>query len=378
MRSLKQEEGNVRSNDRTDGRKVSFILMQRQGRLQRVAGAGHPDVQRVAVLGAGAWGTALAVALARRDLDVRLWTRRPEHAVAMRADKENRDRLPGCPLPLGLTPTASMEAALTGADIVLLAAPSGAVESLAETAAEHAGDDVPVVLCAKGLAKDGTLLSQRVAAKWPSGPVLILSGPSFADEVAQDLPTIVSLAGPMPLTAFLAARLSSERFTLAPTSDAVGVQIAGVFKNVAATLCGAADGLGLGANARAAILSEAVREASTLIFMLGGSVETLLGPAGFGDFVLTCTDAKSRNYSFGRRLAQEQTTQGAGATREGAANVNALLQLAARSGIELPLAVAVADLVAGRINAKSAAEAAFEGRRNHATALARAGWARAG
>jgi glycerol-3-phosphate dehydrogenase (NAD(P)+) len=358
---------------RADDTNVSFILMQRSNRLLRIAEAPRAEIRRAAVLGAGAWGTALAAALSRRGLDVRLWTRRDDHAAAMRADKENRDRLPGIAFPQGLRPTSSMEAALAGADIVLLAAPSNTVEPLAERAAAHVKDGVPVLICAKGLAKDGTLLSQRVAAKWTSGPVLILSGPSFADEVADDLPTIVSLAGPMPLAAWLAARLSGDRFMLAPTADVVGVQVAGVFKNVAATLCGAADGLALGANARAAILSEAVREASTLVLALGGSIETLLGPAGFGDFVLTCTDAKSRNYSYGRRLAEKGVEAGAGSTREGAANVNALLQLAARYDVELPLAVAVADLVSGRIDARRAAEAAFEGRRSQATKLARVG-----
>ncbi|WP_171988046.1 NAD(P)H-dependent glycerol-3-phosphate dehydrogenase [Hyphomicrobium sp. NDB2Meth4] len=352
---------------------MTDVLSKRQIRPKRPIGEGA-DVRRVAVLGAGAWGTALAIALARQGLEVRLWSRRADHALAMSRDRENGDRLSGCPFPAELEPTHSMEAALAGADLVLLAAPSGAVEGLAGRARAFVGDDVPVLVCAKGLAGDGTLLSRRVAAKWQSGPVLILSGPSFADEVAQDLPTIVSLAGEMPLAASLAERLSRGRFMLSPTNDVVGVQVAGVFKNVAATLCGASDGLNLGANARAAILSEAVREASSLIVALGGCIETLLGPAGFGDFVLTCTDAKSRNYRYGLQLAKPKSaSSGASETHEGAANVEALIRMAARVGLKLPLAEAVAALVSGRLDARGATEAAFEGRCTDAIVLAEAG-----
>lgn len=352
----------------TYGDKISFILMQR-----RAAGVDVVHARRAAVLGAGAWGTALATALARRGLGVKLWARRPEHAAAMQAENENRDRLAGCPFPEGLTATASIEEAVRDADMVLLAAPSGTAEELASIARPLVRAGVPAVICAKGLAKDGTLLSERVAASWQGGPVLVLSGPSFADEVASGLPTIVSLAGPMPLAARMAARLSGERFVLSPTDDILGVQIAGVFKNVVATLCGAADGLGRGANARAALMSEGMREASTLISALGGKVETLLGPAGFGDFALTCTDDKSRNYSFGLKLAREGASAGAGATREGAANVDALIRLAERADVDVPLAAAVSALVKGETDAKSAIEAAFDQRRNHATEMARAG-----
>jgi glycerol-3-phosphate dehydrogenase (NAD(P)+) len=352
---------------RTYADKISFTLMQRRAASTEVTHA-----RRAAVLGAGAWGTALAAALARSGFAVQLWARRTEHASAMRAERENSARLPGCPFPDLLTPTSSLADALEGADVVLLAGPSGSAEELAHAARPHVRGGVPAVLCAKGLAKDGTLLSDRVAAHWQGNSVLVLSGPSFADEVASDLPTIVTLAGPMALAAPLAARMSAGKFVLSPTDDITGVQIAGVFKNVVATLCGTADGLGRGANARAALMSEGMREAATLLPKLGGKVETLLGPAGFGDFALTCTDAKSRNYSFGFRLAREGAQAGAGSTREGAANVDALIRLAERANVDVPLAAAVADLVKGKIDAASAIDAAFDWRRNHATELARA------
>jgi glycerol-3-phosphate dehydrogenase (NAD(P)+) len=291
----------------------------------------------------------------------------------MRANNENRDRLPGSAFPLGLTPTASMSAALGDADIVLLAVPSGATEATAAEAALHTRAGVPAVVCAKGLAKDGALLSQRVGEYWKSGPVLMLSGPSFADEVAAGLPTIVTLAGPMPLAAYVAAQMSDGCFVVSPSKDIVGTQVAGVFKNVVATLCGVSDGLGLGANARAALMSEGMREAATLIVKLDGSTDTLLGPAGFGDFALTCTDSKSRNYRFGHCLAKQGAGAHAGATREGAANVDALMRLASRADIDVPLAEAVAGLVAGRIDARAAVAAAFNWRHDQGSQMARTG-----
>ena len=329
----------------------------------------------VAVLGAGAWGTALAIALARKSEtkatgEVRLWARREAHVAAMRAAGVNEERLPGCAFPASLSATEDMSAALSGASVVLLAATSSGTEDVAVAAAEHAEPGAALILCAKGLAKDGGLLADAVARVWRGGPVLVLSGPSFADEVAQDLPTIVTLAGEN--AALYAARLSSARFVVCPSADLAGVQIAGVFKNVAATLCGAADGIGAGANARAALMSEAMREASGLIAALGGDIATLLGPAGFGDFALTCTDAKSRNYSFGRDLATGAHKSKLGKTHEGMANVATLLRLADEAGVDAPLAAAVADLVAGRVDAEGAIAAAFDWRRSRVRELARA------
>ncbi len=281
----------------------------------------------------------------------------------MADDRQNSEHLTGFRFPETIEPTASMNDAVCGADIVLLAAPSSGILAMAEAAAKAADETAPVVICAKGLSDRGALLSDGVRSLW-QGPVLVLSGPSFADEVAQDLPTILTLAGPAAAAARVANQLSGERFVLCPTSDITGTQIAAVFKNVAATLCGVSDGIGLGANARAALMSEAMREAANLIRSLGGDVTTLLGPAGFGDFALTCTDAKSRNYSFGRLLGQGGAADGATATREGAANVEALLRLARRAGVDAPLAAAVSDLLSGRVVPREAVDAAFAWRRS--------------
>ena len=334
-------------------------------------GRGQPAAASVAVLGAGAWGTALAIALARQGKRVTLWTWRSAHAEAMQSQRCNAERLPGVEFPQSLSATASMQQAVCGADLVLLAAPSSATEVLAEAAAPHARLGARAVICAKGLGPRGEVLTECVRRHWRAGAVLVLSGPSFADEVAQDLPTIVALAGPAPHAADVAAQCSSERFMLCPSDDAIGVQVASVFKNVTATLCGVSDGLGLGANARAALMSEAMREAAAVIVALGGRRETLLGPAGFGDFALTCTDAKSRNYSFGRALGQGGGKD-VSTTREGAANADALLALAKRAGQHTPLVAAMSDLLAAQLGAREAVEAVFAARRGHTLEAVRA------
>lgn len=331
----------------------------------------HFSINTAAVLGAGAWGTALALALQRAGLSVRLWTWRSGHADAMRAERQNAEHLTGHHFPPQLSPTASIEEAVTGADVVLLAAPSEATTALAEAAAHHAGAGTPVIICAKGLGDRGALLSDCVSNVW-NGPILVLSGPSFADEVAAEQPTIVTLAGPAPFAAKLAERFSNGAFVLCPSDDVTGAQVAAVFKNVAATLCGVSDGAGFGANTRAALMSEAMREAAGVVRALGGSVDTLLGPAGFGDFALTCTDEKSRNYSFGRQLGQGGANGSVAKTREGAANVASLVRLARRVGVDAPLAKAVSDLLVGRTKPQEAVEAAFVWRRRRATEAARA------
>lgn len=324
-----------------------------------------------AVLGAGAWGTALALALSRAGLQVNLWTWRSAHADAMVAQNQNAEHLTGYCFDDRVRPTAAMEEALDDADVVLLAAPSDAVTAVAEAAARTTRAGTPIIVCAKGLGDRGALLSDCVSLVW-QGPVLVLSGPSFADEVAQQLPTILTLAGPAPFAAQLAERFSNGDFVLCPSSDVAGVQIAAVFKNVAAILCGVSDGVAFGANARAALMSEAMREAASIVRAVGGSVDTLLGPAGFGDFALTCTDAKSRNYSFGYHLGKGLARVAPGVTVEGAANVASLVRLARRLGVDAPLAGAVSALLVGRRRPREAVEAAFAWRRSRAMEAARA------
>lgn len=314
--------------------------------------------QQVAVLGAGAWGTAIGIVLASEDTPVRLYARRADHAAAMQHAGENTERLPGRRFPAGLEVTASLEQAVSKAGVVFLTGPSGATVALAREAARHARPGAAAVICAKGLAAGGELLTDALARVWTRGPVLVLSGPSFADEVAAGNHTIVSLSGPLDAAEDIAATCSRDSFVLAPCRDYRGAQLAGVFKNVAAILCGASDGLAAGSNTRAALLSEAIREASNIIIASGGNQATLLGPAGCGDFALTCTDGQSRNYRLGHDLATGKGESG-GVTHEGAANAEALLRLAEKVDVEAPLVQAVVDLLHGRVTPRHAVEAAF-------------------
>ncbi|WP_172799916.1 NAD(P)H-dependent glycerol-3-phosphate dehydrogenase [Croceicoccus bisphenolivorans] len=328
-----------------------------QNRLHAYSGRAETSV---AVLGAGAWGTAIAIALARGGHAVRLHARNAEHAERMRADRANARRLPGHPFPSTLAVGDTILATVAGADAVFLAGPSSAVEAQAIAAHEHVSRHTPFIVCAKGLASDGTFLCERIAKIRNGAPVLMLSGPSFAEEVAEGLQTIVSVSGPADVAARICSRLSSETFVLSPCKDIRGVQVAGVFKNVAAILCGASDGLDAGANSRAALMSEAIREAAAFVDAVGGDPLTLLGPAGFGDFALTCTDPQSRNYSMGYRLASSEDE--GDETHEGAANVEALVARADELGVDVPLVEAAADLVAGRASPRVAVGAAFRQR----------------
>ena len=330
-----------------------------QTRLYRT---GNYSGTSVAVLGAGAWGTAIAIALARSGHAVRLYARRTEHADRMRADRANAQRLPGHPFPPTLAIADTMLSAVAGAEVVFLAGPSGAVEAQAAAAHGHVPQSTPFIVCAKGLADDGGFLCERIGNSRGGAPTLMLSGPSFAEEVAKGLQTIVSVSGDAEVAEPLCSLLSSETFVLAPCADIRGVQAAGVFKNVAAILCGASDGLAAGANSRAALMSEAIREAAAFVGAVGGDPLTLLGPAGFGDFALTCTDPQSRNYSMGFRLAAGEDE--GEETHEGAANVEALAARARELGVDVPLVEAAADLVAGRLNPREAVGAAFRQRLN--------------
>lgn len=309
------------------------------------------------VLGAGAWGTAIAIALSDAGVPTRLYARRAGHVRAMQKARENVERLPGRPFPPQLSVTNSLEDAVSDADTLFLVVTSDNVVEVTEQMSALARPGTAFVVCAKGLAPGGGLLTDAVGRIWTDGPVLFLSGPSFAHEVAQGMRTIVALAGPIEAARRIAGAYSNDRFVMAPSADLSGVQVAGVFKNVAAILCGASDGLGAGANTRAALMSEAIREASDLVVALGGDQATLLGPAGFGDFALSCTDAQSRNYSLGHDIATGH--EGDGATHEGAANVTALLDLAAEAGVSAPLVAAVARLLSGASDAAEAVEAAF-------------------
>ncbi len=300
--------------------------------------AGH-----IAVLGAGSWGTALGMLLCRNGHSVRLWGHEPEHMAQLATEGENRQFLPGLPLPPNLTPTANLGAALDGARDLLVVVPSHAFATLLPQVADLLPAGIGVAWATKGFEPGtGRLLHQVAAQALPGRDLAAISGPSFAREVAQGLPTAVTVASPQGLYAQrIADLLHGERFRAYVNNDIVGVQVGGGAKNVLAIAAGIADGLGFGANTRAALITRGLAELIRLGTALGGKPETFMGLAGLGDLVLTCTDNQSRNRRMGLALARGLDLAAAkaeiGQEVEGVITALAVHAMSKAHGVEMPI-----------------------------------------
>ena len=303
----------------------------------------------IRIMGAGAFGGALAIALAQGGREVTLWARDPAQVEAIRAAR----RLPrlGAALPEGVTPTADPDPG--AAEAVLLAVPAQALRGvLAAHGDLLAGRDL--VACCKGIdLATGTGPSALIRAL-PGARPAVLTGPSFADDIARGLPTALTLAAEDG--AALQRLLSTERLRLYLTDDLLGAELGGALKNVVAIACGAAHGAGLGESARAALMTRGFAEIVRLGAALGARAETFAGLSGLGDLALTCGSPLSRNFRFGAALGQGLPFAD-GVTVEGAATARAVLPLAARHGIAMPVAEAVAALVAGETGVDGAMRA---------------------
>ncbi|HEY5720448.1 MAG TPA: NAD(P)H-dependent glycerol-3-phosphate dehydrogenase, partial [Gammaproteobacteria bacterium] len=261
----------------------------------------------IAVLGAGSWGTALAIRLAHNGNPTRLWGHDPDEVAPLARDRVNARYLPGAPFPAGLDATADLAAALAGVRDVLVAVPSHAFAETLGRLAGHAPAGMRVAWATKGLEPEtGRLLSEVAAERLPAAQALaVVSGPTFAREVAAGLPTAVTVAANRRAFAdALTRRLHAETFRAYTSRDLVGVQLGGAVKNVLAIAAGIADGLGFGANARAALITRGLAEMLRLGRALGARRDTFMGLAGLGDLVLTCTDDQSRNRRFGLALGR--------------------------------------------------------------------------
>lgn len=316
----------------------------------------------VAVMGAGAWGTALAIHAARLGHRVTLWARDAEHARAMAAAGVNARRLPGCPFPDGLRATHDA-AAVASARLVILAVP---MQPLRQVLVTLPSALPPLLLACKGLeAGTGLLPLEVLEQARPGQPAGILSGPNFAHEVAAGLPAAsVIAATDAALREEAQALLSGAALRLYASEDVLGVQLGGAAKNVLAIAAGVATGAGLGENARAALITRGLAELSRLVVGLGGRSETAAGLSGLGDLLLTATGPGSRNTSLGMALGRGETLSDILAARssvtEGVATAPALLARAAQAGVELPVCAAVAALLEGRLDVQSAVRALLE------------------
>lgn len=316
-------------------------------------GPGFPG--SLAVVGAGAWGTTLACIWGRLGIPVRLWARRPEHAARMAAERENRDRLPGVALPERVTPTGDMAEAVAEAGVVLVVVPSAHMREVARQLAPSLAPDTSVISATKGLDPEtGQRMSQVLAAQidGEAARVMALSGPNLSAEIAAGKPAVSVLAGPAPgRVQACQEALGTPLFRLYASYDILGVELCGALKNVLAIAAGFSDGLELGANARAALITRGLIEMGRLGTRMGAERATFWGAAGVGDVLATCTSPLSRNYLVGLRLARGETMADVRSSHPGVAEgipTTAVAHALARDlGVEAPITSALYEVLFG-------------------------------
>jgi len=304
-------------------------------------------MSRIAVIGAGAWGTALALVARRAGHEVTLWAREPEVVAAIAQTRRNAMFLPQVELDPAIVATLDPATALVGAEMILLVTPAQHTRTVASSLRGAMPKPAAVVICAKGIEQgSGALMSEAVEAALPGVRWAVLSGPTFAAEVARGLPTAVTVAADDPaLAEDVVAALGGAAFRPYASSDPIGAQIGGAVKNVIAIACGIVQGRGMGDNARAALITRGLAEMVRLGLAKGAAVETLMGLSGLGDLTLTCNGAQSRNLSLGIGLGQgkslEQVLQGRNSVAEGVATAASVVALAQRLQVDMPIVGAV-------------------------------------
>ncbi len=315
---------------------------------------------KITVLGAGAWGSALAVHFSIRH-DVTLWTRSEAHARAMAGERQNARYLPGIVFPSALQITHELGAAVANAELLLVAVPSSALRGLL-TQLAGLGVACPLIWVCKGFEEGtGKLPHEIVNELLPDVPSGVLSGPSFAIEVAKGLPTALTLASNHALiTGDIAHRLHGGTLRIYTSEDVTGIELGGAIKNVIAIAAGISDGLGFGHNARAALITRSAAEITRLGLALGGHMETFMGLSGMGDLILTCTGDLSRNRQVGMRLARGETLQdiltNLGHVAEGVTTAPEVLRLAERHGVDMPISRAVNRVLYEQVPPRQAVE----------------------
>ena len=312
--------------------------------------------ERIAVIGGGAWGTALALTCTRAGRSVSLWESDPANAAHLSVHRESRF-LPGVRLDDRIAVVADLAEAAR-ADAILLVVPAQAVRSVTKALSPLLAPATPVIVCAKGIER-GTqkFMTEVVGECAPSATPVILSGPSFAADVARGLPTAVTLAAADEvLAAALAKAIGSATFRPYRSTDVRGVELGGAAKNVLAIAAGIVAGRGLGASADAALVTRGFAELFRFGRAFGARPETLTGLSGLGDVILTCSSAQSRNYSYGMALGRGDAAHAGGALAEGIFTAPVLVEMANAKGVDMPIANAVVDILAGRASVDEATE----------------------
>ena len=304
------------------------------------------SIQHAAVIGAGAWGTALAGHLAKKQISVRLWAYEPDVVREIERRRENRLFLPGISLPAALSATNDLQEAMDGADCLIFAVPSHVARPVLRKMTSVLSRPIPLISATKGIEEDTLdLITQVMKDVLPShmqGWLLVLSGPSFATEVSRGLPTALCLAGQdARIVKTIQGLFMAPNFRVYADDDLIGVQLGGALKNVMALAAGVVDGLELGHNARAALITRGLTEMVRLGTAMGADPRTFYGLSGVGDLILTCTGPLSRNHSVGVRLGKgerlEKILAGMQAVAEGVRTAKAALGLALRCGVDMPI-----------------------------------------
>jgi glycerol-3-phosphate dehydrogenase (NAD(P)+) len=321
----------------------------------------NKPLKPITIVGAGSWGTALALYLARRDQHVRLWSIDQSEVQAMLNDQANQRYLPGFTFPTCLEPVIDLTEAVQGVEDVLVVVPSIGFRNTLSLLKPLVGPNVRIICATKGLdAETGQLLSEIVEEILGKNcKFAILSGPSFAREVAAGLPCAVVIASnDNALLAELSQRFNSSIFRIYTSNDVVGVEFGGVAKNVIAIATGISDGMELGANARSALITRGLAEISRLGLALGGKLETFVGLSGLGDLILTCSDNQSRNRRLGLAIGKGRNIQEAekeiGQVVEGKRNAELVLKLAQQHGISMPICETMVLILEGQLSAQEA------------------------
>lgn len=317
----------------------------------------------IAILGAGSWGTALALHLSRLGQEVRLWSIETDHIETMMQERTNNLFLPGIPFPPSLQPTPNLQEALAGISDILIAVPSVGFRDTLQTIRPFLTEKERFVSATKGLDLESGQLLHDVCFEILGNrySYAVLSGPSFAKEVAKGLPTAVVIASKDVIFANdLLARFNDVKFRIFLSKDIIGVEISAIVKNVIAIACGISDGMEFGTNARCALITLGLSEMIRLGIAIGGEYETFNGLAGVGDLVLTCSDNQSRNRRYGLALGQGKSTAIAekeiGQVLEGKRNAELVIQLAKKLRIEMPISEMVWNVLQNKTNAKEAME----------------------
>jgi len=300
--------------------------------------------KKIAILGAGSWGTALALLAARNGCQTLLWGHNPDHIAALAQDRQNKRYLPDYPFPVNIAVTSDLAEVAAFSNLILVCVPSHAFKKTLIELKPYLSSEIKIAWASKGFnPDDGSLLHEIVAGIFSAQtPAAILSGPTFAHEVAANLPTAITIASSQPdFAKQLAGILHGGLFRIYTSSDVIGVEVGGAVKNVLAIAAGIADGLGFGANTRAALITRGLNEIIRLGIKLGGKQETFMGLAGLGDLILTCTDNQSRNRRFGLALGlgKDRTTaiQEIGQEIEGISAAKETFLLAKKYAIDMPI-----------------------------------------